>query len=47
VHAVGGIDAGNARLAVEAGARGLAAIRPFLGGPAGEVVRALRGMRAS
>jgi thiamine-phosphate pyrophosphorylase len=47
VHAVGGIDAGNARLAVEAGARGLAAIRPFLAGPADEVVRALRGTRAS
>lgn len=43
VHAVGGIDAGNARLAVEAGARGLAAIRAFLQGPAAEAVRALRG----
>jgi thiamine-phosphate diphosphorylase len=43
VHAVGGIDAGNARLVVEAGARGLAAIRAFLRGPAAEAVRALRG----
>lgn len=43
VHAVGGIDAGNARQAVEAGARGLAAIRVFLEGPAAQVVRALRG----
>ena len=43
VHAVGGIDADNARLVVEAGARGLAAIRPFLRGPAAEAVRALRG----
>ena len=42
VHAVGGIDAGNARRVVEAGARGLAAIRPFLQGPAAQAVRALR-----
>lgn len=42
VHAVGGIDAGNARRVVEAGARGLAAIRPFLQGRAGQAVRALR-----
>jgi len=42
VHAVGGIDAGNARQAVEAGARGLAAIRAFLEAPAAQVVRALR-----
>lgn len=46
VHAVGGIDGGNARLVVEAGARGLAAIRPFLEGPAEETVRALRGRDA-
>jgi thiamine-phosphate pyrophosphorylase len=43
VHAVGGIDAGNARRVVEAGAHGLAAIRPFLHAPAAQVVRALRG----
>ena len=43
VHAVGGVGAGNARQAVEAGARGLAAIRPFLEQPAGDAVRALRG----
>jgi thiamine-phosphate pyrophosphorylase len=43
VHAVGGIDAGNARLVVEAGASGLAAIRAFLLGPAAEAVAALRG----
>jgi thiamine-phosphate diphosphorylase len=42
VHAVGGIDAGNARRVVEAGARGLAAIRPFLQGRAAQAVRALR-----
>ena len=47
VHAVGGIDAGNARLVVEAGARGLAAIRAFLRGPAAEAVRALRGTGAA
>jgi thiamine-phosphate diphosphorylase len=47
VHAVGGIDAGNARQAVEAGARGLAAIRAFLEAPAAEVVRALRAAGAS
>jgi thiamine-phosphate pyrophosphorylase len=43
VHAVGGIDADNARQAVEAGARGLAAIRVFLEGKPAETVRALRG----
>jgi len=42
VHAIGGIDAGNARRVVEAGARGLAAIRAFLDGPAADVARALR-----
>ena len=42
VHAVGGVGAGNARQAVEAGARGLAAIRAFLDVPAAEAVRALR-----
>ena len=43
VHAVGGSDGATARLAVQAGARGLAAIRPFLHGSAAEAVRALRG----
>jgi thiamine-phosphate diphosphorylase len=43
VHAVGGVGAGNARQVVEAGARGLAAIRAFLEGPAADAVRALRG----
>lgn len=42
VHAVGGIVPGNARQVVDAGARGLAAIRPFLDAPAAEAVRALR-----
>jgi thiamine-phosphate pyrophosphorylase len=44
VHAVGGIGPGNARQVVEAGARGLAAIRAFLDAPPAQVVRALRGM---
>lgn len=43
VHAIGGIDRRTARRAVEAGARGLAAIRAFLEGPLPETVRALRG----
>jgi thiamine-phosphate pyrophosphorylase len=43
VHAVGGIDAANVRRVVDAGARGVAAIRPFLEAPAADVVRALRG----
>jgi thiamine-phosphate diphosphorylase len=43
VHAVGGVGAGNARQVVDAGARGLAAIRTFLELPAAEAVRALRG----
>ena len=43
VHAVGGVGAGNARQVVEAGARGLAAIRAFLDLPSAEAVRALRG----
>jgi thiamine-phosphate pyrophosphorylase len=43
VHAVGGVGPGNARQIVEAGARGLAAIRVFLDLPAGEALRALRG----
>jgi len=42
VHAVGGVGAANARQVVEAGARGLAAIRVFLDLPAAEAVRALR-----
>ena len=43
VHAIGGIDRRTARSAVEAGARGLAAIRAFLEGPLLPAVRALRG----
>jgi thiamine-phosphate pyrophosphorylase len=35
VHAVGGVEAHNARAVRDAGARGLAAIRPFLQDPAG------------
>jgi thiamine-phosphate diphosphorylase len=46
VHAVGGVGAGNARHVVEAGARGVAAIRAFLDLPAAEAVRALRGAAA-
>jgi len=41
VHAIGGIDAGNARDAVRAGAAGVAAIRPFLA-DAEAAVHALR-----
>lgn len=41
VHAIGGVEPGNARSAVEAGAAGLAAIRPFLEAPA-SAVRAFR-----
>jgi thiamine-phosphate pyrophosphorylase len=37
VHAVGGLDPGNAREAVEAGAAGIAAIRPFVSAPASAV----------
>jgi thiamine-phosphate pyrophosphorylase len=47
VHAVGGVGAGNARQVVEAGARGLAAIRAFLERPAAEAVRALRAAAGS
>ena len=43
VHAIGGIDASNARAVLEAGARGVAAIRVFLRGVGPELVRALRG----
>jgi thiamine-phosphate pyrophosphorylase len=42
VHAVGGIESGNARRVVEAGARGIAAIRAFVGGPTAKAVRDLR-----
>jgi thiamine-phosphate diphosphorylase len=42
VHAVGGICPGNTRQVVDAGARGLAAIRAFLDTPTARVVRALR-----
>jgi thiamine monophosphate synthase len=42
VHAIGGISPGNARQAVEAGARGLAAIRAYLEGPAAAAANAFR-----
>jgi thiamine-phosphate pyrophosphorylase len=34
VHAIGGLDPGHAREAIEAGAKGIAAIRPFITAPA-------------
>ncbi len=37
VHAIGGVEPGNARAAVEAGAAGIAAIRPFATAPASAV----------
>jgi thiamine-phosphate diphosphorylase len=42
VHAIGGVSAETAGLARAAGARGLAAIRPFLQPDVAEAVRALR-----
>jgi thiamine-phosphate pyrophosphorylase len=42
VHAIGGVTAETAGRARAAGARGLAAIRPFLQGDVAEAVRALR-----
>lgn len=42
VHAIGGVAAENAAAARAAGARGLAAIRPFLDGDVARTVRALR-----
>jgi thiamine-phosphate pyrophosphorylase len=42
VHAIGGVSAETAGSACRAGARGLAAIRPFLEGDVGAAVRALR-----
>ncbi len=42
VHAIGGVSADNAGAARAAGARGLAAIRPFLEGDVARAVRALR-----
>ena len=42
VHAIGGIDMGNAASVVAAGAAGIAAIRLFLEGRLEETVRALR-----
>jgi thiamine monophosphate synthase len=41
VYAIGGIDAVTARAAVDAGARGLALLRPFLTGSAVETVARL------
>jgi thiamine-phosphate diphosphorylase len=43
VHAIGGIDAKTAPLALQAGARGLCAIRAFLQEPIEAVVSSLRG----
>ena len=42
VYAVGGVDLDTARRAVQAGAGGLAFLRPFLGGQPAETLRALR-----
>lgn len=42
VHAIGGVHPGNARQVLEAGAAGLAAIRPFLEGDVAATVRAFR-----
>jgi len=42
VHAIGGIDAEHVRAVRAAGARGMAAIRPFLARPLGPVVEELR-----
>jgi len=42
VHAIGGVSAQTAGTVHRAGARGLAAIRPFLEGDVAEAVRALR-----
>jgi len=47
VHAIGGVSAQTAGLARAAGARGLAAIRPFLQPDVAEAVRALRGAIAA
>ena len=43
VHAIGGVNGETAGAARDAGARGLAAIRPFLRGDIARAVRALRG----
>jgi thiamine-phosphate pyrophosphorylase len=42
VHAIGGVHPGNARRVLEAGAAGLAAIRPFLAGDLAATVSAFR-----
>jgi thiamine-phosphate pyrophosphorylase len=47
VHAIGGVDATTAGAARAAGARGLAAIRPFLEGDLARAVRALRAAAAA
>ena len=47
VHAIGGVDAETAGAARAAGARGLAAIRPFLEGDVARAVRALRAAAAA
>jgi thiamine-phosphate pyrophosphorylase len=43
VHAVGGLRPGNARQAVEAGARGILAVRAFVEQPVAAAVAAFRG----
>ena len=47
VHAIGGLSAQTAGTVHRAGARGLAAIRPFLEGDVAEAVRALRAAAAA
>jgi thiamine-phosphate pyrophosphorylase len=42
IYAIGGVDAANARRVAEAGARGLALMRPFLTGAAAETVAGIR-----
>lgn len=46
VYAIGGIEAGNARAAVEAGARGLALLRPFLSGSPAAVIAGIEAVLA-
>ena len=43
VYAIGGIESANARAVVDAGARGLALLRPFLHGDPGAIVAEIRG----
>jgi thiamine-phosphate diphosphorylase len=46
VYAIGGIDASHAREALDAGAHGLALLRPFLAGSPARTLAALRGALA-